>query len=134
MKFRENVVRFMGGRYGSDQLNITALGVCMALLLVNTFVRSAVLYLLVLAVMIWSVYRTMSRNIGKRRSENEKFLGMVNKCRSTLHLWKRRFADRRTHVYRTCPSCGRTLRLPRQKGEHTVCCPCCHSDFTCNVR
>lgn len=134
MKFRENVIRFMGGRYGNDRLGSALLILCAVLILVNAFTRSAIVYLLILAVMIWSMYRTMSRNIVKRRAENEWFLGIEGRVRSFFSLQKRKFTDRRTHIYRTCPGCKKTLRLPRQKGTHTVCCPCCHREFSCNVR
>ena len=133
MKFKENVIRFMGGRYGNDQLGTAALILCTALIIVNVFVRSVILYALIMAVMVWSIYRTMSRKIYDRRRENEWFLGIVGKARSFLNLQKRKFTDRKTHVYRTCPSCRKT-RLPKQKGSHTVCCPCCHNDFSCTIR
>ena len=133
MKFRDNVIRFMGGRYGSDQLNTALLIISIALIIVNCFVRSAILYALIMAIMIWSIYRSMSKKIYDRRRENEWFLGIVGKVRSFFNLQKRKFTDRKTHVYRTCPSCKKTLRLPKQKGSHTVCCPCCHNDFSCKV-
>ena len=133
MKFRDNVIRFMGGRYGSDQLNTALLIISIALIIVNGFVRSAILYALIMAIMIWSIYRSMSRKIYDRRRENEWFLGIVGKVRSFFNLQKRKFTDRKTHVYRTCPSCKKTLRLPKRKGSHTVCCPCCHNDFSCSV-
>lgn len=133
MKFRDTVIRFMGGRYGNDQLGITLTILCTALIIVNIFVRSVILYVLIMALMIWSIYRSMSRKIYERRKENEFFLGLVGKVRSFFNLQKRRFNDRKTHVYRTCPNCKKTLRLPRQKGSHTVCCPCCHNDFQCKV-
>ena len=134
MKFKENVIRFMGGRYGSDQLGNAALILCTALIIVNVFVRSVILYALIMAVMGWSIYRTMSRKIYDRRRENEWFLGIVGKARSFFNLQKRKFTDRKTHVYRTCPNCRKTLRLPKQKGSHTVCCPCCRKDFSCVIR
>lgn len=133
MKFRDNVIRFMSGRYGNDQLGIAMLGLCMAMIIVNCFARSAILYALIMAVMLWSLYRSMSKKIYNRRRENEWFLGIVGRVRSFFNLQKRRFADRKTHVYRTCPNCKKTLRLPKRKGKHTVCCPCCHSDFSCTV-
>lgn len=133
MKFRDNVIRFMGGRYGNDHLGTSILILCMALIVVNGFVHSIVLYALIMALMFWNIYRTMSKKIYDRRRENEWFLGIVGKVRSFFNLQKRRLADRRTHVYRTCPNCKKTLRLPKQKGSHTVCCPCCHNDFSCRV-
>ena len=133
MKFRDNVIRFMGGRYGNDQLGTTSLVLCMVLIIINGFVRSTILYALIMALMIWSLYRSMSRKIYDRRRENEWFLGIVGKVRSFFNLQKRKFIDRKTYVYRTCPNCKKTLRLPKQKGSHTVCCPCCHNDFSCKV-
>ena len=133
MKFRDNVIRFMSGRYGGDQLNNALLVLSIVLVLVNTFTHSALLYFITLAVMVWSIYRSMSRKIYDRRRENEWFLGIVGKVRSFFNLQKRKFTDRKTYVYRTCPNCKKTLRLPKQKGSHTVCCPCCHNDFSCKV-
>ena len=133
MKFRDNVIRFMGGRYGTDQLNTALLIISIVLIIVNGFVRSAILYALIMAIMIWSIYRSMSKKIYDRRRENEWFLGITGKVRSFFRLQKRKFADRKTCVYRTCPNCKKTLRLPKRKGIHTVCCPCCHNDFSCSV-
>lgn len=133
MKFRENIIRFMGGRYGNDQLGIASMVLCLVLIIVNGFVRSAILYALIMAIMIWSLYRSMSKKIYDRRRENEWFLGIIGKVRSFFNLQKRKFTDRKTHVYRTCPNCKKTLRLPKRKGSHTVCCPCCHNDFSCKV-
>ena len=133
MKFRDNVIRFMGGRYGNDKLNTALLVLSIALIIVNVFARSTILYALIMAIMIWSIYISMSKKIYDRRRENEWFLRITGKVRSFFNLQKRKFIDRKTHVYRTCPSCRKTLRLPRQKGTHTVCCPCCHKDFSCTV-
>ena len=33
------------------------------------------------------------------------------------------------HIYRECPACGATLRLPRKQGKHTVLCPRCGNKF-----
>ena len=123
----------MGGRYGNDQLGIASMVLCLVLIIVNGFVRSAILYALIMGIMIWSLYRSMSKKIYDRRRENEWFLGIIGKVRSFFNLQKRKFTDRKTHVYRTCPNCKKTLRLPKRKGSHTVCCPCCHNDFSCKV-
>ena len=67
-------------------------------------------------------YRIFSRNIQKRRQENEKFCGFFK-------LIRNRFRDRKTHVYRKCPKCKAVLRLPKAKGKHTVVCPRCKNRF-----
>ena len=133
MKFRDNVIRFMGGRYGGDKLGTAITVLCFALITVNIFVRSVLLYAIVTALLAWSIYRTMSRRIYDRQKENEIFLGILSKVKGRFRLLGKMWRDRRTHVYRVCPGCKKTLRLPREKGRHTVCCPCCHKDFSCTV-
>ena len=32
-----------------------------------------------------------------------------------------------------CPACRKVLRLPKIKGAHTVCCPCCGKKFQLKV-
>jgi uncharacterized CHY-type Zn-finger protein len=48
-------------------------------------------------------------------------------------FWKRKFADRKTHVYIKCGVCKKTLRLPKVKGEHTVKCPNCANKFKVKI-
>ena len=76
-----------------------------------------------MATVICIFFRTMSRNIAKRRAENQKFCNFFK-------LRKNKFRDRKTHVYRKCPSCKAVLRLPKAKGKHTVSCPKCKNKFS----
>lgn len=130
-KIKNAIYRFMYGRYGNDTLNKTLLWGYVVLMLAymivflfieeNPFVYIAYLFLswIVVAVIF---FRSMSRNIAKRRRENEKFTAFFKLIRN-----KRR--DRKTHVYRKCPVCKATLRLPKAKGKHTVVCPKCRNRF-----
>ena len=129
-KFKDKLFRFMYGRYGYDTLGKVLLWVYIALILIYTvlslFVESALLYVFYLifstALVIYIFWRAMSRNITKRRAENQKFCGFFKLRRNK---WK----DRKTHVYRKCPSCKAVLRLPKSKGKHTVVCPRCSKRF-----
>ena len=120
----------MYGRYGYDALSKTLLWVYAGLLLVYTvlsvFVDSPLLYLanilISFSLIFYILFRTMSRNIAKRREENAKFLGFWK-------LRKNKKRDRKTHVYRKCPKCRAVLRLPRSKGKHSVRCPRCNERF-----
>ena len=124
----------MYGRYGTDTLNKVLLWTYVILVLVYSVVSifitnskvSAILmvcYLLISALLIfWIFFRQFSRNIQKRRRENEKFCGFFK-------LRRNKFRDRKTHVYRKCPSCRAVLRLPRAKGRHAVICPRCKNRF-----
>ena len=129
----------MYGRYGGDTLNKVLLWIYVAIVLIFS-VTSMILdffptvppmvdtilttvYLAISAVLIVVIFfRIFSRNIQKRRRENEKFCGFFK-------LLRNRFRDRKTHVYRKCPKCKAVLRLPKAKGKHYVVCPRCKERF-----
>ena len=133
MKFREKLVRFMSGRYGGDQLNSFVLIVVAILMVVNIFVNSWIMYICYMVLWIWTLFRMLSRNIYKRRAENEKFLKLWNPIKNKWKLMKNKRRDRKTHVYKKCPKCKSVLRLPRQKGKHTVRCPKCSERFDVKI-
>ncbi len=130
-KFKSWLYRSMYGRYGTDTLGKVMLITYAVILLAHTVLSFFVsIPLLDIAVWIVSIalaftifYRMLSRNISKRRKENEKFCGF-------FRLRKNKFKDRKTHVYRKCPKCGAILRLPRAKGKHFVVCPRCKDRFS----
>ena len=129
-KFKNKLYNFMYGRYGYDTLGKTLLWVYLGIVIIYTvisfFIESALLYVFYLisssALVIYIIWRAMSRNIAARRAENEKFCGF-------FRLRKNKWRDRKTHVYRKCPSCKAVLRLPKSKGKHTVVCPRCKNRF-----
>ena len=129
-KFKQSLYRFFYGRYGTDTLNKTLLWVYVAVLLVYTvaslFIDSALFVLLYfvlsISLVFWMFSRMFSRNIAARRRENEKF------C-SFFRLRRNKFRDRKTHIYKKCPSCRAVLRLPKAKGKHAVVCPRCKHRF-----
>lgn len=125
----------MYGRYGGDTLNKVLLGVYVAVVAIyfvaSFFIPAAskarqivwLCYTLLSTLLIvWIFFRMFSRNIAKRRRENERFCGFFK-------LMRNRVRDRKTHVYRKCPQCRAVLRLPRAKGKHTVVCPRCRERF-----
>lgn len=128
--------RLMYGRYGTDTLNKVLLGCYVAVVLiysiVSLFIPSTatktngiltLCYVLLTGVLIALIFfRMFSRNILKRRRENERFCGFFK-------LLRNRFRDRKTHVYRKCPKCHAVLRLPKAKGKHSVVCPRCRERF-----
>lgn len=130
-KFKNKLYGFMYGRYGSDKLGNCMMIAYVVIILLYTvlqfFVSSVwfdlVIWLLSIALVVTIIFRMFSRNIVKRRRENDKFCGFFKLRRS-------KFKDRKTHVYRKCPSCKAILRLPRAKGKHSVVCPRCKHRFT----
>ena len=135
-KFKQKLQRFFWGRYGGDTLNNVLLGVYIFFILAyyitsmllpieatgTRALLSLLYYLLTVLLIVVIFFRMFSRNIVKRRRENERFCGF-------FRLWKNKFRDRKTHVYRKCPKCHAVLRLPQAKGKHTVVCPRCKNRF-----
>ena len=130
-KIKNWLYRLLYGRYGSDTLNKVLLGVYLAVVILYTVLSffitdaifSLVYLLLTLTLVIVIFWRMFSRKIEKRRRENEKFCGF-------FRLRRNKFRDRKTHIYRKCPSCRAVLRLPKAKGKHNVVCPRCKNRFT----
>ena len=123
--------RFFAGRYGgNDTLNkfllvvylVIIVGFFVALLFIRSLWLELLSNILPLLLAIFIIYRTLSRNITKRRLENDRFCNFFK-------LRKNRFRDRKTHVYRKCRKCKAVLRLPKAKGKHTVVCPRCKNRF-----
>ena len=131
MKFREKFARFMMGRNGVDHLNMALLWVYLGLVLLGIFWK--VFTFLALIPMVILLWRTFSKNLYKRQGENRKYLMLSGKAKSFFNLQKRKWAERKTHRYRTCPHCKATVRLPYKKGKHTVCCPKCRKDFSVRI-
>ena len=112
---------FMAGRYGTDKLNMVILSVGLAVSLLSVFVQYAPVNLLLVVLsyglMIWAIWRTLSRNTYKRYQENRKFLQVIN-----------RLKDRRNRYF-DCPKCRQMVRVPRGKGKISITCPRCHEKF-----
>lgn len=133
MRFKEKLVRFMTGRYGNDQLNNFIMILVLVIIVVNIFVNSLIISFVNLVLCVLSILRTMSRNIYKRRAENERFLRIWKSIKNKFKLIGNKRRDRKTHVYKKCPKCKTMLRLPKQKGKHTVRCPKCYEKFDIKI-
>ena len=132
-KIRQWLTKFFYGRYGSDQLNTAVMAFYLLLTVVNIFLRSIILNLIVWLLLFRALYRTLSRNIAARQRENAWFMRIWNRVLGWARRQKQRWQYRKTHVFRRCPGCKLYLRLPRRRGKHTVNCPKCGKPFSVRV-
>ena len=122
--------RFMYGRYGSDELNIGLLVTAVIVSLLHSILTlflggrqvyvmiiSPLLYLLILGLLGFNLFRTFSRNIYARQKENRWF----------RQVWTR-IKDRKNRYFR-CPKCQQMVRVPRKKGKISIRCPKCGEKF-----
>lgn len=132
-KFRQLLENFLRGRYGIDNLGQTIFALYIATFLLNLVTRQYIFYTLGLVLVVIFLYRCLSKDISKRYQENQRYLERFGKIHRFFRLQKRKWNDRDTHVYRKCPNCSATIRLPKIKGKHTTTCPKCHKDFDVKV-
>ena len=113
--------RFMQGRYGGDKLNIAliwiAFGAYIISLLIPVVAVKLALWLVYYGLLIWAVFRMLSRNTYKRYQENRKYLRLLERLKD------------RDHKYFDCPRCRQQVRVPRGKGKISITCPKCGERF-----
>ena len=112
---------FMLGRYGADKLNMAILSAGVLLSLLALFTRNALLdgsfTILAYGLMLWAIFRMLSRNTYKRYQENRKYLRFLERIKD------------REHRYFECPRCRQSVRVPRGKGKISITCPKCKENF-----
>ncbi len=125
---RRYMARFMAGRYGGDQLNLLLIALYLLFYVVYLFTRLIPFEALALILIILSLYRSLSRNLARRRAENTRFLQIVRPVARRWSAFRARAHDRE-HRYFKCPNCGQQMRVPRGKGRITVHCRSCGAVF-----
>ena len=125
---RNALQRFMHGRYGNDQLNIFLVVLYLILYLVYALTSFAPIYWVATVLIFWALFRLFSRNLAKRREENQKFLRKADPFLRWYRLHRTMMRDKE-HRYFKCPNCGQHLRVPRGKGKITVSCRGCGASF-----
>lgn len=133
MNFRYRLMQFMSGRYGTDALTNALIIFAAAVSFINIFVRSWIIQILVYAVIIFAIFRVLSRNHEARRNENRYFNEKMRVLKNKVELYKSQKNDK-FHIYRKCPACKAVLKLPHRIGEHTTVCPRCNREFKVKVR
>ena len=71
--------------------------------------------LLSMALLIWSCFRSLSRNLEARRRELVRYLALKRRVTDRFRLQKAKWRDRKTHVYFRCPKCRAVIRVPKRK-------------------
>ena len=130
-KVSSALARFMYGRNGTDQLNWAILVSYLVLWLLRVIMSAldiAIVALIIDVVMfllaVVLLWRTFSRNLPKRRAENQKFVNWWWPIKNRLAAAKARRADKE-HKYFTCKNCKTICRVPAGKGKIVITCPKC---------
>lgn len=119
----------MMGRYGPDHLGTAMIIVSLILTLVFNLVGFAAGTIITYIILIFILYRMLSRNIAARRRENDKFLSIWSPIKARMRRRLAALKNIRTHKYFNCPACKNTLRVPRGRGKIQITCPKCGERF-----
>ena len=142
---RRYLRKIMVGRYGFDKLSYTLIiigfifGVIVSVLHLPlagliysskaAFIGFRVINVISYVPYFIAFYRAFSKNFERRRKEEQAFMKIAGK-------WVKYFAQKllqrkdKNHRYFSCPSCHRTLRVPRNRGKIKIDCPHCGKQFT----
>lgn len=120
-KLSAGLRHFMMGRYGTDRLNMVILSVGLVASLLSAIfpvqLLNLIFFLLSYAMMIWAIFRSLSRKTYKRYDENRRFLQLCTRLKD------------RKNCYFDCPKCRQMVRVPRGKGKIAITCPRCKEKF-----
>lgn len=119
----------MIGRYGNDEFGRFLLGLAALLLILSLFIRSSITELLLCVLIVYMYFRMFSKNIAKRRQENQLYLKYQNQVLRYFNKQKRLTQERKVnHIY-SCPNCKQMIRVPKGKGKIAITCPKCKTEF-----
>ncbi len=95
----------------------------------NGFLRSQLLSFAVTLILVYAMYRVLSKNHSARYAENQKYLQATAKFRYWFDQQKKAMEERKYHHIYTCPKCRQKIRIPKGKGKIMIRCPKCHHEF-----
>ncbi len=125
--------QLLAGRYGVDRLNQTLIYIGIFLNIVLMFLQErqarAVISTLTISLLLFVVFRMMSRNINARYQENIKFLKLTKPIRAEVEIIKMRFQDRNEFKYVRCDKCRNVMRVPKGVGKIKIKCKNCGNEF-----
>ena len=126
---RDKIYRFMQGRYGTDDFYKFLFWVALIGIVINWFFKSQLLSFAVTLILVYAMYRVLSKNYSARYAENQRYLQVTAKIRYWFDQQKKLMEERKYHHIYTCPKCRQKIRIPKGKGKIMIRCPKCHHEF-----
>ena len=126
--FLYKVSQFMYGRNGIDGLSIFIFVLSFIIRNISYYSRNSILNLISIILSVLVIYRVFSKDLLRRRKENDVFMRHFNKIsyffKTKTSIAKERARTRATHKIYKCPKCKRVLKVPKGKGKIEISCPC----------
>jgi len=119
----------MIGRYGPDHLSIALIITAFILSVLNAVLWYTPILFISYFVFGLAIFRVLSRNIPRRRAENDIFIRywwpVKTKVMNIVNRIIKKIKDKRKYKYYKCPTCKLKLRVPKGKGKIRITCPRC---------
>jgi predicted RNA-binding Zn-ribbon protein involved in translation (DUF1610 family) len=126
----------MVGRYGQDHLGVAIMIASLVVYAISIITRlaslvlvSSVLFVISFLMVVVALARMLSRNIPRRRAENDRFIRYWWPVRMRMKNARSDMMQHKTHRFFRCKSCRNRLRVPRGKGKLHITCPKCGERF-----
>lgn len=125
---RYKLQNFMKDRYGVDTLGMFLVCCVLAINLIESFTGIVYFSIISFTLLVFAIYRIFSKNIVKRRIENDKYNTMMIILKRYWKVLKNNITDK-SYRYYLCPDCHQMVRVPKGHGKVIVTCPNCHKKF-----
>jgi len=120
---------FMIGRYGPDHLGVALVILSFVLSILYAIIGYLPLLFISYFTFGLTLFRMLSRNMMRRRAENDKFIKYWWPVKARCKRFIGRIKGFFTHKYIKCPKCKAKLRVPRGAGKIKVTCIKCEEKF-----
>ncbi len=126
------LARVLYGRNGIDPLSVALLIIGFIISFIARLFRFSIAYPILMAVVYLLaalvLFRVFSRNIDRRRRENDAFMRLWGPVVKWFRMRRTISADQ-THKYFRCPKCRELVRIPKGVGRVRIRCKRCMTEF-----
>jgi predicted RNA-binding Zn-ribbon protein involved in translation (DUF1610 family) len=127
--FTRSFAAWMQGRNGADDLARVTSTLAVILVIVALFSGWVWATWIALALIVYSDWRMLSKNVAARARESERFMEALGPLRPWVATPKAAFAEARAYKHFKCPNCHQKVRVPRGKGKVRITCSKCGTSF-----
>ena len=127
--WQRKVAEWLRGRNGSDELGTFISIIALTLIIVNLFLRSFILSIIALVLVVYTFWRSLSKDLEARENEDGVFCEFLGPVLPWLRNPAQAASEARAYRHFKCPECGQRVRVPRGKGKIRVRCPKCSTKF-----
>ncbi len=132
---REDIKEAMGRRCGLDELNNLIMLVGFLYVVAALFTKNKIFLLVGAAFVILCYLRVFSKNVDKRKRENDFYMRYMGKVVLEARLLKLMIRMKcksiqdKEYVYFVCDACHQVIRVPKGRNKVNIRCPKCNHTF-----